>query len=64
MNNARNSPEQPLRDALAAEYRRMERLGLNELSSGNLSVRLDNGMLISATGATAASIAAIGHVMQ
>ena len=50
--------ERGLREALAAQYRRMEQLGLNELSSGNLSVRAGNRMLISATGATAASVSA------
>ena len=51
-----NGSEQSLRASLAAQYQRMEQLGLNELSSGNLSVRLGSGMLISATGATAASV--------
>ena len=58
MNSGAAKPvsEAELRAALAAEYQRMEQLGLNELSSGNLSVRFEDRMLISATGATAASV--------
>ncbi len=54
-----NEPgEMSLREQLAAQYRHVERIGLNELSSGNLSVRFGEGMLISPSGATADSIAA------
>ena len=50
--------ETELREELAAQYRRLGGLGLNELSSGNLSVRFGDRMLISANGASAESIAA------
>ena len=46
-----------LREQLVAHYKRVEALGLNEMSSGNLSVRFGDGMLISPNGATAQSIA-------
>ena len=49
--------EARLRQELVVHYRRVEALGLNELSSGNLSVRFGDGMLISAGGASAESIA-------
>ncbi len=45
-----------LRHDLAESYRRVVALGLNELASGNLSARVDGGMLISPSGASAASI--------
>jgi L-fuculose-phosphate aldolase len=48
--------ETALRQALADQYRHVERIGLNELASGNLSCRFGAGMLISPTGATAATI--------
>ena len=51
-----------LREQLAAQYRHVEQTGLNELSSGNLSVRCGDGMLISPSGATADSIAAVNIV--
>ena len=44
------------REDLVAHYRRVEALGLNELSSGNLSVRFGDRMLISPTGASAETI--------
>ena len=50
--------EHELREALADHYRRAEHIGLNELASGNLSCRFDDGMLISPGGATAATISA------
>lgn len=54
-----NEPDETsLREQLAAQYRHVERIGLNQLSSGNLSVRWGEKMLISASGATADSIAA------
>ena len=54
-----NEPDEGnLREQLAAQYRHVERIGLNELSSGNLSVRFGDNMLISSSGATADSIAA------
>ncbi len=49
--------EANLRAELVAHYRRVEALGLNEMSSGNLSVRFGDRMLISPNGATAQSIA-------
>ncbi len=48
-----DSDETRLRRELVAAYRRTEALKLNELSSGNLSCRLGEGMLISPTGASA-----------
>ena len=55
---ANTGDEAGLREALVAQYRRVCAIGLNELSSGNLSVRSGDGMLISASGASAQSIAA------
>ncbi len=49
--------EKRLREQLVTQYRRVEALGLNEMSSGNLSARFGDGMLISPNGATAESIA-------
>lgn len=51
-----------LRHQLTEQYRRVGELGLNELSSGNLSARVPGGMLISPTGADAASIEPDGFV--
>ena len=48
--------ERALRAELAQSYRYLVQLGLNELASGNLSARVDDGMLISASGATAQTI--------
>ena len=42
--------------ALSNSYRRLGKLGLNELASGNASCRIPGGMLISASGATAEDI--------
>ena len=50
--------EASLRKELATQYKFVESIGLNELSSGNLSVRFGEGMLISPSGATAANISA------
>ena len=49
--------EMRLREQLVAHYKRVEALGLNEMSSGNLSVRFGDRMLISPNGATGESIA-------
>ena len=51
------SQEQELREQLVEQYRYVEGIGLNELSSGNLSCRFEEGMLISPSGATADNIA-------
>jgi L-fuculose-phosphate aldolase len=48
--------EQQLREHLAEQYRYVEQIGLNELSSGNLSCRFEDGMLISPSGASADNI--------
>ncbi len=48
--------ESDLRAELVTQYRRVSDLRLNELASGNLSCRFEDGMLISPTGASAASI--------
>ncbi len=48
--------EASLRALLMEQYQTVERIGLNELASGNLSVRLGDRMLISASGANADNI--------
>lgn len=48
--------EMSLREELVAHYQRVDALGLNEMSSGNLSVRFEDRMLISPNGATGDSI--------
>jgi len=48
--------EQTARADLAAAYRQVADTGLNQLSSGNLSVRFADGMLISPTGASSETI--------
>jgi L-fuculose-phosphate aldolase len=50
------SSERSARQALVAAYRQVVDLGLTELSSGNLSVRFGEGMLISPTGASGESV--------
>ena len=54
---ADSNNEMRLREQLVAHYKRVDALGLNEMSSGNLSVRLGDRMLISPNGATGDSIA-------
>ncbi len=49
--------EATLREQLVEQYIHVERIGLNELASGNLSVRFGDNMLISPSGATADNIA-------
>lgn len=56
------SDETTLRRELAAQYRRVADLGLNELASGNLSCRCGAGMLISPTGASGETISEAGLV--
>ena len=51
------SDEQSLRENVTEMYRYSAGLGLNELSSGNLSVRFEDGMLISPSGASEQTIA-------
>lgn len=48
--------EKTLREQLVAQYQRVSALGLNEMSSGNLSVRFGDKMLISPNGATGDNI--------
>ena len=48
--------ERALREELTKQYRHLESIGLNELASGNMSCRFGDGMLISASGATADNI--------
>lgn len=55
---AGTTDELSLREDLVAHYKQVAALGLNEGSSGNLSVRFATGMLISPTGAKAESLAA------
>ena len=54
MTNA--SDENQLREQLVEYYKKVEVLGLNEMSSGNLSVRFGDRMLISQNGASAETI--------
>ena len=49
--------EMSLREQLVVHYQQVDALGLNEMSSGNLSVRFGDKMLISPNGATGVSIA-------
>ena len=49
--------ETSLRETLTEQYKYAEQIGLNELSSGNLSCRFEDGMLISPSGASAETIA-------
>ena len=56
MSSDENSYAPALRTELAESYRHLVELGLNELASGNLSARVGDGMLISASGATAQTI--------
>ena len=53
---AGTTDEADLREQLVDAYKRVEAIGLNELSSGNLSVRFGDGMLISPNGARADTI--------
>lgn len=53
---AASDDENQLREQLVEHYRNVEALGLNEMSSGNLSVRFKDRMLISQNGASAESI--------
>ncbi|HAK52387.1 MAG TPA: class II aldolase [Gammaproteobacteria bacterium] len=48
--------EMSLREELVTHYQKVDALGLNEMSSGNLSVRFGDKMLISPNGATGDSI--------
>jgi L-fuculose-phosphate aldolase len=48
--------ETALRNSLAAGYRRLARLGLNNGSAGNMSCRFEDGALITPTGADGDSI--------
>lgn len=50
------SDEKALRAEIVEQYRHAETVGLNELSSGNISCRFGEGMLISPAGATSESI--------
>ncbi len=53
---AEKSNEANLRQQLVEQYKFVESIGLNELASGNLSVRFGDNMLISASGASAENI--------
>ena len=55
---AGTTDELSLREDLVAHYKQVAALGLNEGSSGNLSVRFGAGMLISPNGAKADALAA------
>ena len=48
--------EVSLRKQLVEHYQKVDALGLNEMTSGNLSVRFRDEMLISPNGATGDSI--------
>ena len=49
--------EQSLREELTRQYQYLAETRLNELASGNISLRFGKGMLISPTGATGMTIA-------
>ncbi len=51
-----------IRRQLTDAYRRIAELGLTDLSSGNISVRVDGGMLISASGISSATVSADSFV--
>ena len=51
-----NQQQAALRQEIAHRYQQVETIGLNELASGNISCRFSDGMLISPSGATAATI--------
>ena len=53
---ADSTDESQLREQLVEHYKKVETLGLNEMSSGNLSVRFEDRMLISQNGASAETI--------
>lgn len=53
---AATDEEYQLREQLVEHYKKVEALGLNEMSSGNLSVRFGDRMLISQNGASAETI--------
>jgi L-fuculose-phosphate aldolase len=55
---AGKSREQAIRDAIVEVYVELARLGMNAVSSGNVSVRLGKGMLITPTGCTAEGLRA------
>ena len=55
--------EANLRAQLAEQYQQLESIGLNELSSGNVSCRFGDNMLISPSGATGSNIAP-EHVVE
>ena len=51
--------EATLRAQLAEQYQHLEAIGLNELSSGNVSCRVGDNMLISPSGATGSNLSLI-----
>ena len=51
-----NTDEQILREKIVESYREVVQMGLTDQASGNLSVRIDGGMLISCSGATAENL--------
>ena len=53
---AQQYDEAKLRAQLAEQYKHLESIGLNELSSGNVSCRFGDNMLISPSGATGSNI--------
>ena len=55
---AEQADEQTLRQELAEQYKQLGAAGLNELSSGNVSCRIGDDMLISPSGASADTIEA------
>lgn len=54
----KDDDEQKLREALVGAYREVARIGLMGRAAGNLSCRVPDGMLISASGASANSLSA------
>jgi len=51
-----NTDEQQMRETLVSTYRELVEMGLMDQASGNISCRVDGGMLISCSGATAKNL--------
>jgi L-fuculose-phosphate aldolase len=60
---AGTSKEQAIRRAIVEVYLELARLGMNAVSSGNVSVRFGKGMLITPTGCTAEGLRAADVVL-
>ena len=56
--------EQELREELVSASRELAEKGLMDLSTGNISCRVDGGMLISCSGASAENLTAAGQALN